>query len=358
MNCHSAASRPSFVALQYILRRPVLAALAAMLAPSLLAASLSGAGSTFAEPLYQRWGELYRQQGGAEVAYAGVGSGEGVKRIAAKQVDFGGSDEPLKRAELDEKGLRQFPVAMGAIVPAVNLPGVPDGALKLNADVLAGIYTGRIKRWTDAAILNLNDEIAPKIPDLPVKPVFRSDASGSTFVFSYYLSARSADWKKGPGVGKQLAGLAGSGGQGSGGVVERVRAVPGSIGYVEFGRALKDKLNVAQLPNRVGTFVKASAASIQAAAQFEAEKLLYAGDPDFYLVLADSDTYAGWPMATATFALLPRGKEALKTLDFLLWGYRNGDAALRELGYVALPESMKIGVRKAWSRQYGFKAGA
>ncbi|MBL8508089.1 phosphate ABC transporter substrate-binding protein PstS [Chitinimonas sp. JJ19] len=334
--------------------------LLALVSLSAQAANLSGAGSTFAEPLYRKWAEQYQKQAGAGsvVNYEAVGSGEGVKRIATKQVDFGASDEPLKRAELDEKGLRQFPVAMGAVVPVVNLPGVQAGSLKLNADVLAKIYTGRIKRWNDTEILALNEGIPANALDRAIKPVYRADSSGSTFAFSYYLNARSPDWKKSQGVSKELKGVSGTAAKGSGAVVEAVKTTPGAIAYAEYGRALRDKLNMVQLPNRVGVYVKASPEAILAAAQFDAEKLLYSADPDFYLVLADNDTYAGWPMTTLTFTLVPKsGPGAQKVLEFIYWGYKHGDGASRELGYVPLSDSMKIGVRKAWSRQYGYKAG-
>lgn len=331
------------------------ALLSLLLMPAAPAASLSGAGSTFAEPLYKAWGGQYAKQA-SEVAYDGVGSGEGLLRISAGKVDFGASDEPLQRAELEQKGLRQFPVVMGAIVPVVNLPGLPAGELKLSAEMLAKIYMGKLTRWRDTEILNSNDAIAARIPDLPIRPIYRADSSGSTFVFSYLLAARSADWKKGPAVGKELKGVAGTAAKGTGGMVEALQKSPGGIAYVDYGRALKDKLNMVQLPNRVGIFIKVSPESIQAAAKYDAENLIYAADPDFYFVLSNNDTYSGWPMATATFAVLPRdGKAADKVLDFLLWGYRNGDTAARELGYVPLPDTMKIGVRKAWSRQYGYK---
>ncbi|WP_374535873.1 phosphate ABC transporter substrate-binding protein PstS [Chitinimonas taiwanensis] len=325
---------------------------------SAVAAPLRGAGSTFAEPLYKQWGEAYRQAGGGELSYEGVGSGEGVKRALAREVDFGGSDEPLKRAVLEEQGLRQYPVAMGAIVPVVNLPGVPAGALKLNAEVLAAIYLGNIRRWNDAAILNLNEEIASKIPDLPIRPIARAESSGTTFAFTYYLNARAPAWQKTRGVSKEMAGLNAALARGNGGVVALSKSTLGSLAYMEYGRALREKANIAQLPNRYGVFVKASPESILAAAKFDAEKLLYSGDPDFYLLLVDNDTYAGWPLTTATFALVPRsGKEAQAVLSFLYAGFKSGDAAARELGYVPLSESMKIAVRKAWSRQYGFRAG-
>ncbi|HEY9100951.1 phosphate ABC transporter substrate-binding protein PstS [Chitinimonas sp.] len=331
------------------------ALLALLLTPTTQAATLAGAGSTFAEPLYKAWGGQYAKQA-SEVAYDGVGSGEGLARIAAGKVDFGASDEPLQRAELEQKGLRQFPVAMGAIVPVVNLPGLPAGELKLGAETLAKIYLGKITRWRDQEILINNDPIASRIPDLPIRPLYRADGSGSTFVLSYFLAARSADWKKGPGVGKELKGVAGSAVKGTGGMVEALQKSPGGIAYVDYGRALKDKLNMVQLPNRVGIFIKVSPESVLAAAKYDAENLIYAADPDFYFVLSNNDTYGGWPLATATFAVLPRnGKAADKVIDFLLWGYRNGDATARELGYVPLSETMKIGVRKAWSRQYGYK---
>ncbi|WP_179958149.1 phosphate ABC transporter substrate-binding protein PstS [Chitinimonas arctica] len=162
------------------------------------AASLNGAGSTFAEPLYKKWAELYQKQAqGEAISYEGVGSSEGLARVLDKRIDFAGSDEPLKRSDLDTKGLRQYPIALGAIVPVVNLPGVPNGELKLTAVLLAKIYSGKIKRWRDSEILDVNDIAAAKIPDLPIKPMFRNDGSGSTFVFNYYLSAFSPEWARG-----------------------------------------------------------------------------------------------------------------------------------------------------------------
>ncbi|MBV8659396.1 MAG: phosphate ABC transporter substrate-binding protein PstS [Burkholderiales bacterium] len=335
----------------------------AWLAPLLLALfgvahaapALTGAGSTFAEPLYKKWGEMYSV---ATLTYDGVGSGEGINRIIGKKVDFGASDEPLKRADLDAKGLRQFPIAVGAIVPVVNLPGVPAGELKLSPEILAKIYLGKIKRWNDPEIANLNDAVASKLPALPIKPVYRSDGSGSTFVVTFYLAARVPDWQRSAGVDKLMHNVVGQGAQGTGGVVDLVKKTSGAIGYVDYGRAAKEQLSIVQLPNRVGIFLKAGAESIQAAMVSDAEKLLYSSDPDFYLVLADNDTYGGWPLTTATFIVLPRAaKEAQHALDFMYWGLRNGDESMRQLGYVPLTESMKVAVRKAWSRQYGFKAG-
>lgn len=315
------------------------------------AANLQGAGSTFAESLYKKWGSRYQAEAGSGVDYKAVGSGEGIVQAGAKAVDFGASDEPLKRDELEQKGLRQYPVALGAVVPVVNLPGVAGGQLKLNADLLAKIYQGRIKRWSDGDIAALNEGM--RLPDLPIRAVYRGDASGSSFVFSYYLNALSPDWKKGVGVNRQLKLAGAEAAVGSEGVIAALKRTPGSIAYVDFGRVQQDRLTPVQLPNRVGVFMPPSAEAIQAAAKYDAEKLIYSADPDFYLVLANNDTYNGWPMATATFALLPKSGGP-KVLDFLRWAYRNGDGPMREAGYVPLSESMKAGVRKAWAKQFSY----
>lgn len=317
------------------------------------AASLSAAGSTFAEPLYKQWGQQY-----GDFRYEGSGSGAGVAGAQAHTVDFGASDEPLPRAELESRGLRQYPVAMGAIVPVVNLPGVPAGELHLSPELIARIYLGQITRWNDGQIADLNEALRGKLPNLPIRPIARTDSSGSTFAFTYYLNARSAGWKQARGVSKDLVAAGGLGAKGSGGVVALVRQTVGALAYVDYGRALREQLNMAQLPNRYGVFVRVGPDSILAAAKFDTEKLLYTADPDFYLVLADNDTYAGWPLTTATFAMLPRsGGNVRAVLAFLYAGFKQGDLAARELGYVPLSDSMKIAVRKAWSRQYGFRGG-
>ncbi|MBV1775210.1 phosphate ABC transporter substrate-binding protein PstS [Burkholderiaceae bacterium DAT-1] len=319
---------------------------------------LRGAGSTFAEPLYHRWGSSFQGDGGSVgIEYSGVGSGEGIRRAEAHTVEFGASDEPLSQTQLDAKGMRQFPIAMGAIVPAVNLQGIGDGQLKLNATILAKIYLGQIKRWRDPAILALNGDLANRMPDLPIMPIRRSESSGSTFVFTYYLTANSEAWKAGPGTAKQLSSLPGAAIEGSKGVVEATKRTPGAIAYVDFGRARQAGLSVAQLPNRFGDFMKASDESIRAAAKFAAEKSVYGRTQDFYMILTNSDTYDGWPMATATFVLLPakRTENVVHALEFLNWSFKNGDGAAKDLGYVPLPDLLKVGVRKAWSQTYGYK---
>ncbi|MGQ5523058.1 phosphate ABC transporter substrate-binding protein PstS [Chitinimonas sp. PSY-7] len=330
-----------------------------MSAYSLMAAPLSGAGSTFAEPLYKKWAALYQKQDGAtEIRYDAVGSGEGIKRLLGKQVDFGASDEPIKRTELEEKGLRQYPVAMGAVVPVVNLPGIPAGALKLNGELLSKIYQGQITRWNDKQIVEINEVVGAKLPDLPIKPISREDSSGTTFAFTYYLSGRSAAWKKARGVGSTMQGLAGGlTAKGTSGVVDLLKKTLGSIAYVDFGRVVRDQLNAVQLPNHFGAFIKVGIESILATSKFNEEKLVYTPDPDFYLVLADNDTYAGWPLATATFVMIPKeSAQAERIFTFLFFAFKQGDAAASELGYVPLSESMKLAVRKSWSRQFGFKA--
>lgn len=328
-----------------------------MVSCTLMAAPLVGAGSTFAEPLYKKWAGLYqKQEASLELRYDALGSGEGIKRVASKQVDFGASDEPLKRAEMEEKGLRQYPIALGAIVPVVNIPGIPAGALKLNGELLAKIYQGQITRWNDKQIVEINDVVGAKLPDLPIKPISREDSSGTTFTFTYYLSSRSAAWKKARGVGTTMQGLVGLTAKGTSGVVDLLKKSSGALAYVDYGRVIRDQLNPVQLPNRTGAFLKVSTESILATSKFIEEKLVYTADPDFYLILADSDTYAGWPLATATFVMIPKDSaQAERVLSFLYFAFKQGNASATELGYVPLSESMKLAVRKAWSRQFSFK---
>jgi phosphate transport system substrate-binding protein len=333
--------------------------LAALLASGLTWANaqVSGAGSTFAEPLYKRWSEQFNKPAGWQFSYESVGSGEGIKRAAARQVDFGGSEEPLKRAELEQKGLRQFPIAFGAIVPVINVPGVPAGKLKLDAATLAGIYQGRITRWNDPALIAINEEVGKQLPALAIRPFYRSDSSGSTYALTTFLSAQSPQWKQAIGVKKTMDGAKGQGMDGTAKLAAAVKATAGAIGYVDYGRAIKEQLNIAQLPNRFGVYMQVSAEAIRSAAKFDTEKMMYSDDPDFYMVLANNDTYSGWPLTTATFAVLPAqaSRETNEVLDFLLWGFRNGDKAAEALGYVPLTETMKVAVRKAWSRQYGYR---
>ncbi|MBV1775211.1 phosphate ABC transporter substrate-binding protein PstS [Burkholderiaceae bacterium DAT-1] len=321
------------------------------------ASILRGAGSTFAGPLYAKWSDGFRAETNNSIEFGAVGSGEGVRRMEAGSVDFGASDEPLTPAELEEKGLRQYPVAMGGIVPVVNLPGIGSGKLKLNADVLGKIYLGHIQRWRDPAILSINPELAAIMPDLPITPVRRNESSGSTFVFSYYLNALSPEWRAGPGAGKQLRGVAGVAADGPKGVVGLLKSKAGAIAYIDFLRAQQASLSMAQLPGHFGYYMSPSPDSIRAAARFVAEKSVFGRNQDFYMILTNSGTYDGWPMAMATFVVLPakRSDSVMRTLEFLSWSFKHGDGAANELGYVPLPDLLKVGVRRAWSHTYGFK---
>ncbi len=314
--------------------------------PSAFADDIHGAGATFPAPVYQKWAENYTVRKTGNVYYMGVGSGEGIRLIDAKGVDFGASDMPLKTEELNTKGLLQFPMLMGAVTPVINLPGVFLAQMKLDGPTLAAIYLGKISKWNDPQLSMLNPML--HLPDLPISVVYREDKSGTTFNFTNYLSKVSADWKASMGEGLTVKWAVGQGAKGNAGVSAKVKEMPGAIGYVEYAFAMQHQLDYVQLKNHDGFFVKPNEASTRAAAagaQWDAAS-------GFYQVLTNAPGEQSWPIAATTFILVPKdasdAAHAKEVLKFFDWAYRTGELSAVYLDYVVLPRSVMSQVRTSW----------
>ena len=311
------------------------------------AQAITGAGSTFAAPIYGAWADASKAAIGITLNYQGNGSGAGQKMVTQRTVDFGGSDAPMAADKLATAKLLQFPSVMGAVDVAVNVPGVADGILRLDGATLANIYLGGITTWNDPAIVKLNPGV--KLPGLAIAPVYRADGSGTTYVFTSYLSKVSPDFKSKVGVDKAVSWPAGTGAKGTAGVAGAVKNTPGAIGYVESAYATpQNRLTTTQLRNHDGAFVRPSLASFAAAAAHAD----WAGVKDFAVDLNDQPGANAWPIVSATFVLVPtnpsdptKGAAVVKFFD---WAFSNGDATATSLQYVALPASVKAQVRAAW----------
>jgi len=311
-----------------------------------LAQSLTGAGSTFAQPIYQKWADASKAATGISLNYQGNGSGAGQKLVIARTVDFGASDAPMSADKLASNKLLQFPTVMGAVDIAVNLPGVTIDQLKLTGPIVAAIYMGTIKTWNDPEIAKLNPGV--KLPDLAIAPVYRADGSGTTYVFTSYLSKVSPDFKSKVGADKAVSWPAGTGAKGTAGVAGAVKNTEGGLGYVESAYASLNHLTTVQLQNHDGKFLKPTLASFAAAASGAD----WAGAQNFAVDLNDQPGPKAWPIVSATFVLLPtnpkdpaQSKAALRFFD---WGLTHGDAAAKELQYIALPASVKAQIKTAW----------
>lgn len=333
-----------------ISKRTILAAMAASLtATSAFAAgTISGAGATFPAPVYSKWAEAYRKESGTALNYQAIGSGGGIRQIKAKTVDFGASDKPLKPSELDAAGLTQFPTVIGGVVPVMNLPGINAGQVRLTGQVLGSIFLGDIKRWNDPAIAQLNPGV--RLPNLPVTVVHRSDGSGTSFLFTSYLSMKNAGWASKVGANDAVQWPVGLGGKGNDGVAAFVKQTVGAIGYVEYAYAKQNKMTYALMQNRSGQFVQPTAQNFaNAAAGADWSKA-----PGFYLLLLDKPGAQTWPIAGATFILMykqqskpEQGREVLKFFD---WAYNKGDGYAQQLDYVALPANVKQLIRASWKQ--------
>lgn len=317
----------------------------AWVATNALAVDVTGAGATFPAPIYAKWASQYNTATGNKVNYQSVGSGAGIKQIKAKTVDFGASDMPLKDDELAKDGLLQFPTVIGGVVPVVNIKGITPGQLKLTGEVLGNIYLGAIKKWNDPAIVALNPGVA--LPDAAIAPVRRADGSGTTFIFTNYLSKVNANWKSKIGEGTAVNWPTGAGGKGNEGVSAFVQRLPNSIGYVEYAYAKQNKMSHVALRNADGVYVQPDDEAFKAAA---------AGaewNKSFYQILTNLPGKNAWPISGATFILMhkrqeqaPQGAASLKFFD---WAYANGDKAAADLEYVPLPANVKELVRKQWA---------
>jgi phosphate transport system substrate-binding protein len=312
---------------------------------SAAASEITGAGASFPAPLYTRWAADYNKATRQRINYQSIGSSAGLKQIEMKTVDFGASDAPLTDAALQEKGLLQFPMVIGGIVPVVNIKGIAPGQLKLNGQVLGDIYLGKIKRWDDLAIAALNPDL--KLPSTAIAVVRRADGSGTSFNFTNYLSKVNAEWKAKVGEGTAVNWPTGLGGKGNEGVAAFVSRLNGAIGYVEhvYAKRIK-KLSSVQMQNRAGKFVLPSEASFKAAASgAEWEK-------SFYQILTDQPGDESWPITSATFILMhkiqDRPAKAATALDFFDWAYKNGNALADELDYIPMPPAVKEIVTRSW----------
>ncbi|HEX9154845.1 MAG TPA: phosphate ABC transporter substrate-binding protein PstS [Nitrospira sp.] len=305
---------------------------------------LNGAGATFPYPVYSAWANEYNKVTGMKLNYQSIGSGGGIKQISERTVDFGASDKPLKPEELAKNNLLQFPAVIGGVVPVVNIAGVKAGELKLDPETLCKIYLGEIKTWSDPKIKGLNPMV--NLPAKDITVVHRSDGSGTTAIFSDYLSDVCPAWKDKVGAGTSVSWPAGIGGKGNEGVANYVQQQANSIGYVEFAYAKQNNLNYTVLKNHAGTFVEPSFESFEdaaATASFDPKK-------DFYLWLNDAPGKKAWPIAGATFILLAKEKKDsnMKVVKFYDWAFKNGDAKAKELIYVPLPKSLKSKVEGYW----------
>jgi len=311
------------------------------------ASDISGAGATFPYPVYAKWAEAYKAKTGIGMNYQSIGSGGGIKQINAKTVDFGASDKPLTAAELTKGDLIQFPTVMGGVVPVVNLAGIKPGEIKLTGSVLANIYLGKITKWNAPEIAAINKGV--KLPDTAIAVVHRSDGSGTTFNFTYYLNAVEPAWAA-VGVNTAVEWPVGLGGKGNEGVAAMIGQTQGSIGYVEYAYALQNHLTYTDMQNKDGKFVKPSYEAFQAAAA----NADWAKAPGFYLILANQPGATSWPMTAATFILLHKtqdkpenGKAVLK---FFNWAYADGDKLAKDLDYVPMPDNVVKLVEDSWKQ--------
>ena len=319
----------------------------AALAASLNAYSqdVTGAGASFPAPLYSKWAADYNKATGVKINYQSVGSGAGIKQIEVKTVDFGASDMPLKDDELKAKGLLQFPTVIGGVVPVVNIKGIAPGQLKLNGQVLGDIYLGKITKWDDAAIKALNPTLA--LPSDVISPVRRADGSGTSFIFTNYLSKVNAEWKSKVGEGTAVNWPVGAGGKGNEGVAAFVNRLPNSIGYVEYAYVKQNKMTFAMMQNSTGAFVSPDDLTFKAAA---------AGaewSKSFYQILTNQAGKDAWPLTGATFILMHKAQDkpaqAAASLKFFEWAYKTGDKTAEDLDYSPMPAIVKTAIEKTWA---------
>ena len=330
-----------------ITRPAAFAAALACAASGAFAQDVTGAGASFPAPIYAKWADAYNKASGARINYQSVGSGAGIRQIRGKTVDFGASDAPLSDADLAKDGMVQFPTVIGGVVPVVNIKGITPGQVKLTGTVLGDIYLGKITKWNDAALTALNPGVP--LPDASIAVVRRADGSGTSFLFTNYLSKANADWKAKVGEGTAVNWPTGAGGKGNEGVSAFVQRLPNSIGYVEYAYAKQNKMSHVMLKNQAGNFVGPDDSTFKAAAAgAEWAK-------SFYQVLTEQPGKDSWPITGATFILMHKAQDkpvsATNTLKFFDWAYANGDKMADDLDYVPLPASVKDLVRKLWADQ-------
>ena len=332
-------------------RRPIiiLAALASLVAIGAAAGAteITGAGATFPYPVYAKWAEAYKAQTGLKLNYQSIGSGGGIKQIKAATVTFGASDKPLEPKELNESGLVQWPMIIGGVVPVANIAGIKPGELVLDGPTLAAIYLGQITNWNDARIKALNPKVA--LPSQPIAPVYRSDGSGTNFLFTNYLSQASADFKSKVGANTSVEWPVGIGAKGNEGVAAMTKQTAGSIGYVEYAYAKQNQMTYFRMKNAAGKVVAPEAAAFQAAAA----NADWAKAEGYYLILTNQAGAASWPITGASFIIMykaPKDAVAAKAaLDFFAWCYSRGTDLANSLDYVPLPPTVIKQVERTWT---------
>ncbi len=325
----------------------VASAVVLLVSGTALAQDVTGAGASFPAPIYAKWADAYNKATGARINYQSVGSGAGIKQITSKTVDFGASDMPLTDELLAKDGMVQFPTVIGGVVPVVNIKGITPGQMRMTGAVLGDIYLGKITKWNDPALVALNPGVP--LPDAAIAPVRRADGSGTSFLFTNYLSKVNPEWKTKVGEGTAVNWPTGAGGKGNEGVSAFVQRLPNSIGYVEYAYAKQNKMSYVLMQNKDGTYVKPEDDAFKAAA---------AGadwSKSFFQVLTDQPGKDSWPITGATFILMHKAQTspaaASNSLKFFEWAYNNGDKMAEELDYVPLPTSVKDLVRKLWGDQ-------
>ena len=321
--------------------------LAALAVTAQAQTTINGAGATFPAPLYSKWAEAYNKETSIRVNYQSVGSGAGIRQIESKTITFGASDMPLKDEKLKELGATQFPTAIGGVVPVINLKDVKPGEMKLTGPVIADIFLGKIKRWNDPAITKLNPTL--KLPDQEIVVVRRADGSGTTFIWTNYLSKVSPEFKEQIGEGTAVNWKVGAGGKGNEGVAAMVRQLPGTLGYVEYAYVKQTKMNWVQMQNRDGQWVAPDDITFKAAAANAT------WDKTFFQILTDQPGKNSWPATGATFIIMyldngAKAKEAQDVLKFFNWAFDKGDKMAEDLDYVPLPDSLVALVRKEMAK--------
>ena len=326
-------------------RQLAIAAGMLMLAPSLQAAEITGAGASFPNPIYSKWADAYQKATGNRMNYQSIGSSGGIRQIKAKTVDFGASDAPLKTEELQKDNLIQFPTVFGAVVPVVNLPGLKPGEMKMTGAVLADIYLGKITKWNDKAIGDLNPGMS--LPNTDIGVVRRADGSGTSAIFTNYLSKVNEEWKQKAGEGTTVQWPVGLGGKGNEGVSAFVQRLAGSIGYVEYAYAKQNKLAHVQMRNAAGSYVQPNEKTVQAASTGWGVE----GDYDHP---TNQKGASSWPITGATYIIVYKTAEkpaqAAEVMKFFDWAYKNGDQMALEMDYVPMPDAIVKQVHQSWGQ--------
>ncbi len=327
----------------------VAAAAALCTAYTASAADISGAGATFPYPVYSKWADAYKKETGDSLNYQSIGSGGGIKQIQSKTVTFGASDMPLTAEQLEKDGMIQFPTVMGGVVPVVNLDGIKPGELVIDSNTLADIYLGKITKWNDPALAKLNP--SAKLPNQAIAVAYRSDGSGTTFVFTEYLSKVNPEWKTKVGANTSVQWPVGIGGKGNEGVAGTVTNTKGAIGYVEYAYVKQNKMNYMRMINRDGKAVEPGSKAVQAAAAGAD----WAGTPGMAVIITNAPGELSWPMASATFIIMYKQPQdpaaSAAALKFFDWAYSKGDAMAEELDYVPMPDNVVGLIKKVWADQ-------